>query len=296
MQARRNTNVLFAEMLYDMKKFFEQSVALYQKLAPGFDLQAAETPFIDEDIGVQNPTRAPQEGPGLICPQCTEAFPEAAFTKTASPAEALKLCKEIRANLNEYIEAVEEAKKAEGGGVLNLIAARVVMNIFYGARCARPDLLRAIGHLTRYLTKWDAQCDARLHALVYYLNSTLDHHCVGWVGDDISEVRLHLYTDSDFAGCQRSNKCTSGVFLVLEGPHTYFPIGYRSKMMTSVAYSTPEGELAAMGFGLRHCGYPGMVMWEIMSGQGALKCHDCISQMKAQDKECTKCNCARPHH
>ena len=91
------------------------------------------------------------------------------------------------------------------------------------------QILRAIGHLTRYLTKWSTQCDKRLHRLMSYVASSLDDYCIGWVGDPIEDIRLHLYTDSDFAGCALSNKSTSGVFLVLEGPHTYYPTGFLSK-------------------------------------------------------------------
>ena len=46
-----------------------------------------------------------------------------------------------------------------------------------------------------------------------------------------------------------------------------FPIGYLSKMMSHVAYSTPEGELAALSVGINRVGIPGLVMWEILSGQ-----------------------------
>ena len=83
----------------------------------------------------------------------------------------------------------------------------------------------------------------------------------------MKDIRLHIYTDSDFAGCGQSYKSTSGVFLTMEGPHTYFPIGYLSKMMSHVAYSTPEGELAGLTYGLQRAGSPGMVMWEKLSGQ-----------------------------
>ena len=40
-----------------------------------------------------------------------------------------------------------------------------------------------------------------------------------------------------------------------------------SKMMNHVAYSTPEGELARICYGLRSAGSPGMVLWESVSGQ-----------------------------
>ena len=94
-------------IVYDMKTFFVQCVETYQELAPGSVLSAVDTPFVDEDVGVKNVSRAPCDGPGLICPQCTEAFPKESFRPTASRAEADKLCKQIRADLNEFIEANE---------------------------------------------------------------------------------------------------------------------------------------------------------------------------------------------
>ena len=36
----------------------------------------------------------------------------------------------------------------------NVPAARVIMKVMYAARMARPDLLRTIAFLARYLTKW----------------------------------------------------------------------------------------------------------------------------------------------
>merc|ERR1711994_15079 len=119
----------------------------------------------------------------------------------------------------------EQAVDREGepdAGVLNHIDAQNNMKAFYGARVARPDLLRAIGHLTRYLTKWTDVCDERMQAAMDYIYETKDFVNVGWVGDPVEDIRLHLYTDSDFVGCQKSNKSTTGVFLVLDGPNTYF--------------------------------------------------------------------------
>ena len=63
------------------------------------------------------------------------------------------------------------------------------------------DLLRPCNFLAKRITRWDAKCDARLHRLMCYVNSTLDHHLVGFVGDDLSAVTFHLACDSDFAGC-----------------------------------------------------------------------------------------------
>ena len=46
-------------------------------------------------------------------------------------------------------------------GVLQPIAARVLMKLLYAARMARFDLLRATCGLACCVTKWDAACDAR---------------------------------------------------------------------------------------------------------------------------------------
>ena len=39
---------------YVMKTFFEKCIERYQRLAPGFELEHADTPFIDEEKGVVN--------------------------------------------------------------------------------------------------------------------------------------------------------------------------------------------------------------------------------------------------
>ena len=44
-------------------------------------------------------------------------------------------------------------------------------------------------------------------------------------------------------------------------------------MLPAVAYSTPEGEMAAWAFGIRIAGFPGMTMWEALSGQKTI-CRD----------------------
>ena len=106
-------------------------------------------------------------------------------------------------------------------------------------------MLRAIGHLSRYV----------------------DRYSYGWVGYDMEDISLHSFTESDFAGCNQGNTSVSVVFLVLECPNTYSPIGYLSKMMGHVAYSTPEAGIAAICFGLRTAGSPGMIMSELTSEQ-----------------------------
>ena len=263
--------------VYNMQQFLVQGLADYEKLAgKDFKIEHADTPFTDEDV-VRNDARSPaaSKDGGLVCPNCMECYPTHEYTKAATPEDAKRLVETLRKaqmgvslGHNKDLNGKEcDVSRDEPEGVLTPIAASVVMKIFYCAREARPDMLRAIGHLTRFLTRWTEECDKRLHKLMCYVASSLEHRSVGWIGDTIEDLRLHVYSDSDFAGCQRTNKSTSGVLLVMEGPNSFYPIGFLSKMMGHVAYSTPESELAALAYALRLAGSPGMVMFETLSGR-----------------------------
>ena len=47
------------------------------------------------------------------------------------------------------------------------------MKVMCAARMARPDFLRTIAYLARYLTKWTEDRDKKLHRLVAYVNNSL---------------------------------------------------------------------------------------------------------------------------
>ena len=149
--------------------------------------------------------------------------------------------------------------KEEPVGALQPIAAKVLMKILYAARMARFDLLRAVNHLACYITKWTVDCDRRLHRLVH---ATKHHRMVGWVGDPFDKVGLHLFADADFAGCTSTKRSASGYHLQLQGPSTWFPLSGVSKRQACVSHSTPEAELVAATFALRHCGLPALVLWD----------------------------------
>ena len=54
-------------------------------------------------------------------------------------------------------------------GALQPVAASLLMQMLYGARFARPDLLRAIAYLARKVTRWRPMQDHQLFRLVCYL-------------------------------------------------------------------------------------------------------------------------------
>eukprot|EP00975_Prorocentrum_lima_P012895 2735677-Prorocentrum_lima.AAC.1 len=85
---------------------------------------------------------------------------------------------------------------------------------------ARYDLLRAVAYLASCVTKWTVTCDQDLHQLICYIKSSLSVRLVSWCGDHPDKLGLVLYADADFAGCHRTNRSTSGVVILVQGPNT----------------------------------------------------------------------------
>ena len=172
---------------------------------------------------------------------------------SAKPATKSKLT-DAQGNLDQNI------------GQLDKVAASIVMTVMYVARYARLDLYRACGHLSTYLTKWDSRCDEMLLRLMSYIQSSLDHGQIGYVGDSPDELRLALFVDADFAGCRATMKSATGVYLALVGPHTHYPLGFLSKKHSACAHSIVEAALIAADTGVRLEGIPAMELWKVILG------------------------------
>ena len=68
----------------------------------------------------------------------------------------------------------------------------MLMSILYPDRLARFDLLKPVGFLAKCISRWDAKCDARLHQLMSYINTTLSDRMVGYIGDDPKDLTARL--------------------------------------------------------------------------------------------------------
>ena len=78
-----------------------------------------------------------------------------------------------------------------------------------------------------------------------YINSSLDYKLKGHIGDNPKDLNITLYSDADFAGCFDTAKSTSGVFIALTDPNSFFPLNAISKKQSCVSHSTPEAEIVA---------------------------------------------------
>ena len=185
--------------------------------------------------------------------QCVERYKE-----LAGPS-----MKPLRKVATPFIdESRPAAEESADSGVLGPIASKVLMKVLYCARMARYDLLRATCVLATCVTRWNADCDLRLHRLMCYINSTLHWRMFSWVGDDPRDLRLECFADADFAGDVKTMKSTSGVFMALVGPNSFVPLAAISKKQGCVSTSTPEAELVAANVAIRQLALPALPLWE----------------------------------
>ena len=136
--------------------------------------------------------------------QCVERYLELADKDLDSLKTVATPC------IDDHMFAPEDfTSKGEAASV----AARIVLKALYLARTNRPDTLWSVCSLARNVSKWTTACDKRLLRLMSYLNCTKDKVTTNYVGDPISECRVHLFVDASFAGDLLDSKSTSGAIV-----------------------------------------------------------------------------------
>ena len=144
-------------------------------------------------------------------------------------------------------------------GELAANACKILMKALWLGRLARPDIIKPIGDLASCEQKWPRNNDKQLHRLIRYVNASKHHGLVGTVQDE--PRKLHL-AHANFAGEVSDTKSTSGGYLVLKGPKTFFPLAWVAKRQTSVSRSTTESEIVSLAYSLFVEGLPALTLWE----------------------------------
>ena len=135
------------------------------------------------------------KGTDTICKEPTPSMEKPVNVMTYDMRDFLVSCVDTENRVAKPIEGEEEPV-----GRLQPIASKVLMKILFAARMARWDLLRATQSLASRVTKWSRDCDAALHRLVCYINSSLDVRMQGFIGDRVNECKLWLFSDADWSG------------------------------------------------------------------------------------------------
>ena len=164
------------------------------------------------------------------------------------------------------------------------------MKLLFAARVARHDLLRAVQGLASRVIRRSMDCDKALHRLMCYVKSTIHYKRSGVIGDDIKSCKLWLFADSDQAG-EHDSKSTSGSFLCLVGPNTYFPLSAFSKKQTSIALSSTEAEVVCANIALRSLGLPSSAIWSVL--QNVRGVGKDANKPTAVGRDAKKVNCSK---
>ena len=155
----------------------------------------------------------------------------------------------------------------ESKGELASSACKILMKALWLGRLSRPDIIKPINDLATKVQSWSRGDDKRLLRLIQYIHSTPHYRLVGTINDNPDHLELHLYVDADFAGDRLSGKSTSGGFMVLSGPNTFFPLAWVSKRQTSTSRSTTESEVVSLAYSLYQEGLPALQLWEKLLGR-----------------------------
>ena len=155
----------------------------------------------------------------------------------------------------------------EVSGELAPVACKLLMKALWLGRLARPDIIKPIGDLATCVQKWSRNNDRQAHRLFCYIDSTKHHRLVGHVNDSPDDLHLSLYVDADFAGEKAHARSTSGGYLVLSGPNTFFPLAWVSKRQTSTSRSTTESEIVSLAHSLYSEGLPALSLWDTLLGR-----------------------------
>jgi len=145
-------------------------------------------------------------------------------------------------------------------GQLGPHAASFLMKLLFGVRMALPFISVPVQRLSRYITKWTAECDRRLHRLFCFVYSFHDWVLTAKVREcnNVAELVIELWPDSDLNGDIMHTKSTSGFFMDLstceptndETP-AGVPLAWGCKKQGSSAFHTPEAEVVSLSLALR---------------------------------------------
>lgn len=114
---------------------------------------------------------------------------------------------------------------------------QIVGSLMYLMTATRPDLGYSIGVLSRNLENPTKEDITRAKRVLRYIKGTLDY---GIRYDRISK-ELECYSDTDFGGCEKTARSTTGVIIKYAGG----AISWLSQRQTSIALSTTEAEIVA---------------------------------------------------
>ena len=158
----------------------------------------------------------------------------------------------------------------ETKGELAPNACKILMKALWLGRLARPDIIKPINDLATKVQSWSRGDDKKVLRLIQCIA-----RLVGTIQDKPEDLELRLFVDADFAGDKSTARSTSGGFLALSGPNSFFPLAWISKRQTSTSRSTTESEVVSLAHSLYQEGLPALQLWELLLARSVtLRVHE----------------------
>ena len=157
----------------------------------------------------------------------------------------------------------------ETRGELAPNACRSLMKALWLGRLARPGTVKPIIDLATKVQCWSRAEDKKLLRLIQYISVTPHFRLAGSINDKEEDLDLQLHVGADLAGEKHNARSTSGGFLVLRGPASFFPVAWVSKRQTSTSRSTTESEVISLAYSLYQEGLPSLQLWELLLQRSA---------------------------
>lgn len=140
-----------------------------------------------------------------------------------------------------------DVELADEPAVFGKCAAHFIGMLAYLARYTRPELIFSVYRLSRFLQCWTRVQDVELSRIMRFLAHTQDH-CLElrMCPADAGTVMLRADVDADHAACPLTRKSTSGVTVMIVGPHSLGLVAAASKAIPNPTRSSGESELVTV--------------------------------------------------
>ena len=100
-----------------------------------------------------------------------------------------------------------------------------------------------------------------MRRLMEYINGSYDMKLQAFVCDEPDDIELWLFVDADLAGDKEDTKSSTGGYVVLVGPGTWFPLTWIYHKQGATSRSTTEAETSALAHCLIQECYP---IWDLL--------------------------------
>ncbi|KAD4179777.1 hypothetical protein E3N88_28368 [Mikania micrantha] len=150
----------------------------------------------------------------------------------------MEKCKSVTTPMNPHdkFTIVDGGENADGYTYRSLVGGLIYVTH------TRPDIAFAVGIVSRFMHSPSVYHFGAAKRILRYLAGTFNYGI--WYGR-IEEVKLHGYTDSDWAGsCEDMKSLSANVFFIGTGA-----VSWTSKKQAVVALSTTESEYIAAALG-----------------------------------------------